>query len=62
MARSRRVIIDAAVALLVERGFGATTVEVLAAPPVLTGIDGGRQTGASAGHGRRSHLRVVEAG
>ncbi|HEX8935935.1 MAG TPA: helix-turn-helix domain-containing protein, partial [Pseudonocardiaceae bacterium] len=31
VARSRRVIIDAAVALLVERGFGATTVEAISA-------------------------------
>jgi hypothetical protein len=40
-------------------GFGA--VEAVAAPPVLTGIDGGRRTGASPGQGRRRHLRVVEA-
>jgi hypothetical protein len=44
-------------------GFGGGTVEVVAAPPVLTGIDGGRQPdAAAAGHGRRRHLRVVEAG
>jgi len=43
-------------------GFGGGTVEALAAPPVLTGIEGGRLTGAPAGQGRRRHLRVVEAG
>jgi hypothetical protein len=41
-------------------GFGGT-VEVLAGPPVLTGIDGGRRAGGSTGRGRRGHLRVVEA-
>ncbi|MCA1845830.1 MAG: hypothetical protein LC792_22080 [Actinobacteria bacterium] len=43
-------------------GYGAGTVEIVAGPPVLTGIDGGRQVAATAGHGRRRHLRVVEAG
>ena len=42
-------------------GFGPTRVEPVPAHPVLTGLDGGRVgTGASARHGRRRHLRVVE--
>ena len=42
-------------------GFGPTRVELLAARPVLTGIDGGLDAGV---YGRRQggqrHLRVVE--
>jgi hypothetical protein len=43
-------------------GYGAGTVEMVTGPPVLTGIDGGRQVGATAANGGRRHLRVVEAG
>lgn len=43
-------------------GYGELRLEVVAATPVLTGIEGGRQGPGSAGRaGRRAHLRVVEA-
>jgi hypothetical protein len=42
-------------------GFGPNRVELLPARPVLTGLEGGREsTAASARPGRRRHLRVVE--
>ena len=41
-------------------GFGPNRVELVPAHPVLMGIDGGGETAASARHGRRRHLRVVE--
>ena len=41
-------------------GFGPNRVEVVPAPPVLTGLDGGREgAGAPTRDGRRRHLRVV---
>jgi hypothetical protein len=44
-------------------GYGGHPVTLVPAPPVLTGIDGGRLSAESAaGRGRRPHLRVVEAG
>ena len=43
-------------------GYGAGSVEFVVGPPVLTGIDGGRQVAVPAGPGPRRHLRVVEAG
>jgi hypothetical protein len=43
-------------------GYGGHRVELLPTAPVLTGIDGGQEGAASAGRGRRRHLRVVEAG
>jgi hypothetical protein len=44
-------------------GFGVTPVEVaLAAPPVLTPIDGGRAGTAASDGARARHLRVVRAG
>ena len=39
-------------------GFGPNRVELVPAPPVLTGLDGGRQS--TAARRRRPHLRVVE--
>lgn len=41
-------------------GFGPNRVELVPAHPVLTGINGGREAGASARHGGRGHLRVVD--
>ena len=42
-------------------GFGPNRVELVPAHPVLTGLDGGREsTATSARRGRRRHLRVVE--
>jgi hypothetical protein len=42
-------------------GFGPNRVELLPAHPVLTGLDGGRESiSATARQGRRRHLRVVE--
>ena len=44
-------------------GYGGAGLELVPVPPVLTGIDGGRQ-GAAGGvrSGRSHHLRVVKAG
>ncbi len=43
-------------------GFGPNRVELVPAQPVLTGLDGGREsTAPSARRGRRPHLRVVES-
>ena len=42
-------------------GFGPNRVELVPAHPVLTGLDGGRDSaGASVRYGRQCHLRVVE--
>jgi hypothetical protein len=42
-------------------GFGPNRVELVPAHPVLTGLDGGRESaGTPPRHGRRRHLRVVE--